>query len=92
LCVLFGKSIDYLMNEGKSVTINAGSGIGFSFLDIVDEIESQTGQTISRENSDAKTGDVVKIICDITRAREVLGWAPQQTDLKEIINYALHNQ
>ena len=89
---LFQKSIGYLMDNGESITVNSGAGVGYSFPDIVDEIELQMGTPITRNNHPAKPNDVVKIICDIQRAKNVLGWEPQQTDLKEIIKYALHNR
>jgi len=89
---LFQKSIGYLIDNGESITVNAGAGVGYCFPDIVDEIESQMGTPITRNHHPTRPNDVVKIICDIQRAKNVLGWMPQQTDLKEIIKYALHNR
>lgn len=89
---LFEKSIVYLMSGGKGRTVNAGSGVGFSFHDIVKEIENQTGMMVERTVGGVKTGDVVKIICDISTTQQVLNWTPQYTILKDIINYALLNK
>lgn len=92
LNVLFEKSIEYLVRDGEELTVNAGSGVGYSFPDIVDEIERQMADDISRNKLPSKQSDVVKIICDIQNAKNVLGWEPQQTGLKEIVDYALRNR
>ncbi len=92
LCRLFANGIEHLMDGGESLTVNAGSGVGLKFTDVIDEIERQTGRNIVRHHRQAKQGDVVKILCNITRAKRVLGWVPDHTTLTEIIDYALHHQ
>jgi len=92
LTVFFERSINYLTGGGESVTVNAGSGFGYSFPAIVDEIERQSGTKITRQTLVSKSGDVVKIICDISKAQNILNWVPQNTDLEDIITYALHNK
>ena len=89
---LFIKGVEYLMNGGESTTLNAGSGVGYSFPDIVTEIESQMGQSITRHQGPTKTGDVVRIICDISDTKQRLGWAPRHTNLDQIIRYAIDNR
>jgi nucleoside-diphosphate-sugar epimerase len=89
---LFIHGAEYLVNDGESATLNAGSGVGHSFPDIVDEIERQTGQSITRHHGPTKTGDVVRIICDISETKTRLGWSPRLTNLDQIIHYAIDNR
>jgi|GEM_PF-1280012 len=89
---LFLKSIIYLMDGGENATLNAGSGVGLSFPDIVDEVEGQSGKTITRHHAPTKTGDVVRIICDISDTKKRLGWNPRHTNLDQIIRYAIDNK
>lgn len=91
LCGLFALGVDYLLNGGASLTINAGSGVGYSFLDLVNELEVQLGVKITRVQKPAKPRDVQRIICDISSAKAHLNWRPEKTNIKEIVAYALHN-
>jgi len=91
LCDVMVKSADYLYDGGTNVTLNAGSGLGLSFHDIVDRIEIMTGQAIDRHYADIKTGDVVKIICDISETQKRLGWVPRHSNLDQILRYAIDN-
>jgi UDP-glucose 4-epimerase len=92
LCRFIRASIDYINSGGQPCTLNAGSGLGYNFHQIVDEIERQLNTPITRNFLDAKSGDVLKIICDITSAKDRLGWLPEITELKDIIDYAVCNK
>ena len=92
LVTLFEKSIHYLINKNPSITLNAGSGIGFSFPDIVDEIEHQSGEKIERRQNPSKDSDVITIICDIEKTKRLLEWEPQHHNLANIISYAINNK
>ena len=89
---LFKKSIGYLIKGEDSLTINAGAGIAYHFDDIVDEVERATGDKIERHFEPEKQGDIVKIICDIRRAKDALNWSPNHTRLQETIDYAVRNK
>ena len=89
---LFAKSIGYLIKGEDSLTINAGVGIAYHFDDIVDEVERATGDKIERHFEPEKQGDIVKIICDIRRAKDALNWSPNHTRLQETIDYAVRNK
>lgn len=91
LCDLHARAVDYLLKGGASVTLNAGSGVGFSFPDLVDEIERQTGRTITRHQAEARENDVIRLICDVQKAADVLHWTPKHTTIKDIVAYALEN-
>lgn len=89
LCRFFAAGVKYLKSGGVSETVNVGSGLGLIFPAAVDEIERQTGRIIMRHHHPTKQGDVIKIICDITHAKQVLGWIPEQVNLSDIIHYAV---
>ncbi len=59
--------------------VNIASGTGHSLNDIIRQIEMTLAKTAQVHYSDARKFDVDKIILDITKAREVLGWEPEIT-------------
>lgn len=89
---LVERSIAYLINGGNSSVLNAASGIGHSFQNIVDEIELQTEVIIERQNNPPKQGDVIKIMCNIDHTKKMTGWSPQKTSIKDIVKYAITNK
>lgn len=90
LCDLHGFVVRHLIDGGESLTLNAGSGVGFSFPDMVDEIERQANMPIERCVRPRQENDVLALICDMQRARDVLNWSPNYVTTKDIVTYALH--
>jgi len=63
--------------DGLKATLNIGSGIGRSVLDVVSALETILGEKIETSFMQERPTDARSNILDSTRAREVLGWAPQ---------------
>lgn len=57
--------------------LNVGSGETRSVNEVVEAIEAATGSALKREYVEARSTDVDVACLDITRAREVLNWAPK---------------
>jgi len=73
LCVLLLR----LMDARKCGTYNAGSGYSISVADLaalVDEAAGVSKPLISRENY--RTGEVMDVVADISKARNDVGWEP----------------
>lgn len=60
----------------RELTINIGSGVGSSGVDVVKALESVLGKPISTHFEGARGHDVTSIVLNIERARDVLGWRP----------------
>lgn len=56
---------------------NAGSGTGASISRVVDCIKQVVGGDIQPIYKSGRTFDVPRVVLDITKAREALGWAPE---------------
>src|SRR3989338_2474174 len=69
-------AIEYLMKDGKSTTINLGTGTGNSVLEIVNEVQKETGSAFDLQKSEPRKGEYAKMVADIRLARSVLGWSP----------------
>ena len=66
----------YLLHYQKeSLLLNLGSGTGYSVKEVVDASERLF--SFKWEYAPRREGDPAKLIADIRRAREQLGWEPR---------------
>ena len=74
--------------ENPKLILNIGSGETRSVVEVVETIEAVTGHCFERDYVTARTTDVDISSLDISRAHEVLGWAPK-TGFREGIERTL---
>jgi len=82
------KSLAYLEQEKKSNYFNVGTGKGYSNLEIVKMIKKVSGIDFEVEIGPRRPGDPDAIYADNTKIKKILGWQPQYSDLKTIIESA----
>jgi len=68
---------------GLCLEINLGTGRGASVLELVHEMEAACAKPIPYEVVGRRSGDVEKLVCDPTLAKEFLQWEASKT-LKDI--------
>ena len=73
---------------GNSTKINLGNGKGFSVLEVIEAARRITGKNIEVKIEPRRAGDPARLIADATKAREMLGWQPQFTEIEKIIETA----
>ena len=71
------KAIHYLFQEGQSLTVNLGTGRGYSVLEVIHAYEKASGRPIPFEIVGRRTGDIATCFADPSRAKSVLGWSKQ---------------
>lgn len=59
---------------GEVLTVNLGTGTGYSVLDMVKAFEKASGQPISYALVDRRPGDIAACYADPAYAREAIGW------------------
>ncbi len=62
--------------EGENQVINLGSGLGYSVLEVVEEIEKVIKIPLNKVYLPARPGDPAKLIAEIVKAKKVLDWEP----------------
>jgi UDP-glucose 4-epimerase len=67
---------------------NLGNGEGYTVKEVIDVCRDVTGHPIPVEVQTRRPGDCVRLIADATKARTELGWEPEYTDLKSIVQSA----
>ncbi len=75
------KAIEYLFKpESVSNQFNIGTGQGNSVLEIIKIVKDKTGKDFKTGTAaNRRQGEADKMIADITKAKEVLGWEPKHT-------------
>ena len=67
-------ALDFLLMGSESITVNLGTGVGYSVLDLVKAYEAASGQTVPYDIVARRPGDVAACYADPALARERLGW------------------
>ncbi len=74
---------------GSYDVFHLGTGNGFSNLQIVREVEAVMGKEIDYTIGERRLGDPPQLFASIQKAKELLGFHPQKSDLKTIISSAI---
>ena len=69
-------------------SFNLGNGQGFSVKEMIAAAEKATGRSIKVEIGARRAGDPAQLIASSEKARTVLGWKPQFTDVEQVIGTA----
>ena len=71
-------ALDYLLAGKGSITVNLGTGVGFSVLDLVASFEKACGKPIPYEIVARRPGDVPACYADASLAQRLLGWRAER--------------
>ncbi|MGF1672180.1 MAG: UDP-glucose 4-epimerase GalE [Rivularia sp. (in: cyanobacteria)] len=80
--------LEYLLKGGDSDFFNLGNGNGFSVKEVIEAARLVTGKEIKVVECDRRPGDPPALIGSAQKARKILGWQPQYTNIKDIITHA----
>ena len=72
-------TLEYILGGGKSDIFNLGTGTGNSVLEILEKVKKFTGVNFELKKNQARKGEYAKMVADIKKAEEVLGWKPKRT-------------
>jgi len=68
------KALNIIKDLSKVMTINLGTGTGYSVLDMVKAFEKASGKEVPYCIAPRRAGDIAKCFADPSYAKEVLGW------------------
>lgn len=81
-------ALEYLQKGNESSQFNLGSNHGYSVKEMLDAAREVTGKDIPAKIAPRRLGDPSSLVASAQKAKEVLGWQPQTTEIKEIIRTA----
>ncbi|WP_300528118.1 UDP-glucose 4-epimerase GalE [Maricaulis sp.] len=78
-------ALDRLQAGAPSFTCNLGSGQGYSVREVLDAVERVTGRAVPFSVESRRPGDPARLFADISRAQQLLGFAPERSGLETMI-------
>ena len=72
-------ALQYLQGQGESFTVNLGTGVGYSVLDVVRAFEAASGKQVPYKIAPRRSGDVAQCYADPALAQRLLGWRARHT-------------
>jgi len=72
------KALQALQDKGGLITVNLGTGQGYSVLDMVKAFETASGKVVPYKIAARRPGDIAACWADPTAAFEILGWQAQR--------------
>lgn len=81
-------ALEYLSNGNESNVFNLGNGVGFTVNEIIETARNVTGHSIPAKMESRRAGDPSQLIASSEKAKTVLGWKPEFTDINSIIETA----
>lgn len=76
------------LEKNISGIYNLGNGNGFSVLEMLESARKITGEKIDAKIIERRAGDPASVVAASDKAREILGWKPEYTDVSKIIETA----
>ena len=70
-------AIGALMNQGGLITVNLGTGRGYSVLEMIQAFEKASGKPVTFEIINRRPGDIAACYANPLKAKELLGWVAQ---------------
>lgn len=81
-------ALEYLKAGNPSDAFNLGSNDGYSVKEMLEAARAVTGKEIPAEVVPRRAGDPAQLVAASEKARNILGWKPAYTDIKDIIRTA----
>ena len=71
-------ALDYLVDQGGLLTLNLGTGCGYSVLEMVRAFEAASGRPVPYALVPRRPGDVASCYADPQLAQDLLGWSARR--------------
>jgi UDP-glucose 4-epimerase len=78
----------WLLDGRDSRVFNLGTGMGFSVREVITHARAATGHRVPHRFGPRRAGDAAALVSASTRAVQELGWSPQRSSLKLMIEDA----
>lgn len=82
-------ALKYLDKGGKSDFFNLGNDVGTSVLEVIDSVKKVTGKNFVVTLSNRRAGDPPVLVGSSEKAKDVLGWKPNFSDIDVIVKHAV---
>ncbi len=80
-------ALEWLKQEKKDITLNLGSGVGHTILDIISRMEAYSGKK-TRIIAGPQVEEASSLVADVSLAKSLLNWNPMRSNLDLLIETA----
>ena len=80
-------ALEYLKNGGQSDCFNLGNEAGTSVLEVIEAVRRVTGLDFPVTLTKRRPGDPAVLVGSNEKAKAVLGWKPEYTDIDTIVRH-----
>jgi UDP-glucose-4-epimerase GalE len=81
-------AVEYLLGGGATDQFNVGTGTGHTVMEMIRVVEEVTGKKVPYVTGPRREGDPRSLVAAAGKLRTKLGWRPQYTDLRTIVEHA----
>lgn len=81
-------ALHYLEAGGATTCLNLGTGLGNSVRQIISAVEEVSGKTVPAKEGPRRAGDPCVLYANAAQALELLGWKPNYSDVRIIVDTA----
>jgi UDP-glucose 4-epimerase len=74
-----------LLEPGKALKLNLGTGRGNSVREVIDACRRITGHQIAEVIGPRRPGDPPELVADSSLAQKTLDWKPRYLEIEEIV-------
>lgn len=78
-------ALEHILAKQTNLTLNLGTNQGCTVKGVLEAVRRVTGQRVPAEECPRRAGDPPALVADASRARQLLGWAPEHSDMENII-------
>ena len=82
------RAVDYLLGGGATDQFNVGTGTGHTVMEMIRVVEEVTGKKVPYVTGPRREGDSLSLVAAAGKLRSKLGWHPQYTELRTIVEHA----
>lgn len=84
------RALETFHNKGTYEIFNIGTEKGYSVKELIGMIEEITGKKVEVDYQARREGDPPVLVASSQKLKEILGWDPQYSDLRTILNTAYY--
>ena len=88
-------ALNYINNNKGSISINLGTGTGYSVLEMVEAYKKVNNIDVPYKIVDRRDGDIAECFADPTKAKELLNWEAKlglEDMVKSAYNFVINNK
>ena len=78
-------AMEYILERNENLTVNLGTGSGYSVLEVIEKVQEISGREIPYEITGRRVGDPPDLYADCALAEKVLRWKAKHSDIDTII-------